>query len=72
MYGLEDAYYQYRRGFNPEERWSASRDTIKWFMSDEAHIQAREIYERNPSVWSSEFQNVVNAVIHEIDSTNID
>ena len=68
IYSIEDAYYQHRNGFISDERWNASRDTIKWFMSGEAHIQTREIYERNPSVWSSEFQQVVNEVIREIDA----
>ena len=68
IYSIEDAYYQHRNGFISDERWNASRDTIKWFMSGQAHIQARETYERNPSVWSSEFQQVVNDIIREIDA----
>ena len=69
MYSLEDAFYQHKKGFLSDERWNASRETIRWFMSGEGHIQAREVYERNPSVWSNEFQQVVNEIIHEIDAS---
>ncbi len=69
MYSIEDAFYQHEKGFIPDERWNASRANLKWFMSGEAHIQTREIYERNPSVWSSDFQQVVNEIIREIDAS---
>lgn len=70
IYSIEDAFYQNRKGFLPDERWEASRETLRWFMTGDAHIQAREIYERNPSVWSSEFQEVVDDVIREIDASS--
>ena len=69
MYSIEDAFYQHRKGFLSDEHWNASRATLKWFMSGEAHIQTRESYERNPSVWSSEFQQVVDEIIREIDAS---
>ena len=69
MFSIEDAFYQHRKGFLPDERWNASRANLKWFMSGDAHIQTREIYERNPSAWSSEFQKVVDEIIHEIDAS---
>jgi len=69
MFSIEDAFYQHQRGFLPEERWNASRENLKWFMSGQAHIQTREIYERNPLVWSSDFQQVVDEVIVEIDAS---
>lgn len=69
MYSVEDAFYQNQKGFLPDERWDASRETLRWFMSGDAHIQTREIYERNPAVWSNEFQQVVNDIIREIDAS---
>lgn len=69
LYSVEDAFYQYKKGFLPDERWNASRETLRWFMSGDAHIQTREIYERNPSVWSSEFQQVVDDIIRELDAS---
>jgi len=35
IYSLEDAFYQHRRGFLSDERWQASRETIRWFLSGE-------------------------------------
>lgn len=69
MFSLEDAFYQNRKGFLPDQRWNASRENLRWFMSGEAHIQTREIYERNPAAWSSDFQQVVDEVIREIDAS---
>ena len=69
IYGTEDAFFQYKNGFLSEERWNASRETMRWFMSGDAHIQAREVYEQNPDVWSSEFQQVVDEIIRELDAS---
>ncbi len=54
--------------FLSEERWQASHETIRWFMSGNAHIQSREVYESNPSVWSTEFQEVVDEILRELDA----
>ncbi len=70
MFSIEDAFYQHKKGFLPDERWNASRENLRWFMSGEAHIQTREIYERNPSAWSSDFQQVVEEVLREIDASD--
>ena len=67
LFAYEDQYFQYTNGFLAEERWQASKRSLRRFMSDASTIPVRHAYERFPGRYSSSFQNVVNTLIAEVD-----
>ena len=66
LYNLENSHYQYTAGFIAEEKWTASRESLKDILR--RSYGARAAYEANPASWRESFQNVVDELILEIDS----
>ena len=64
----ENLYLQYRNGFLPEGRWSGTRNNIKVGLVGAGPAPAlRPAYERNPTLWSPSFQQLVESIIDEIE-----
>jgi hypothetical protein len=66
LYNLENSHYQYLNGFVSEEKWRASKEALKRMLRP--NFGARATYEANPAVWRESFQQVIDALILEIDS----
>jgi hypothetical protein len=66
LFNLENVHFQYQQGFIPDERWTASRRTLKGLLS--RPMYARQVYESAPDAWRISFRAVVEDLIAEIDS----
>ena len=66
LFNLENVHYQYQNGYVAEERWSASRQTLKGLLRPS--YGARVTYEVNPAAGRESFQQVLDELIIEIDS----
>ena len=66
LFNLENVHYQYQQGFVTEERWIASRETLKGILRPSYF--ARPTYLNNPAAWRASFQVVVDELIPEIES----
>jgi hypothetical protein len=66
LYNLENVHYQYLNGFVSEERWSASRQTLKNIL--QTTYGARQTYTSNPGAWRESYRHVVDGLIKEIES----
>lgn len=66
LYNLENSHYQYISGFISEEKWIASRESLKNILRPS--YGARATYELSPASWRASFQQVVDELILEIDS----
>ena len=66
LYNLENSHYQYISGFISEEKWIASRESLKNMLRPS--YGARVTYEMSPASWRASFQQVVDELILEIDS----
>ena len=64
MVYLENMHYQYINGFLTDEQWQSNLDDLKYLLSTE---MPRAIWSKGMNVRSS-FNDVVENVIHEIDS----
>ena len=64
----ENMYIQYLEGFFYERRWLASRASLKSALESTEIVSTRQIYEAAPGLWSSEFQELVDALLTEIDA----
>ena len=66
LYNLENSHYQYISGFISEEKWIASRESLKNMLRPS--YGARTTYEVSPASWRASFQQVVDELILEIES----
>lgn len=66
LFNVENVHYQYLNGYVSEERWIATRQTLKGLLR--SSYGARATYEANPAAWRESFQQVVEKLITEIDS----
>jgi hypothetical protein len=69
LFNLENVHYQYQQGFIPEDRWDASRKTLKQLLRRRLH--ARAAFEENPDAWRASFRAVVQEAIIEIDAEDL-
>jgi len=69
LFGLENSHYQYLNGFISEDKWRASRETLKNVL--EQGFSTRTYYETNRGQWLESFQQVVDDLILEIDSESV-
>jgi hypothetical protein len=70
LFNLENVHYQYQSGYVSEERWVASRQTLKGLLRP--HYGARARYEADPGQWRESFQQIVEELLKEIDSEETD
>ncbi len=68
LYLGSDAYYQFTHGFISEDRWESSRESLKLFMRDDSPFPARELFKSDPNAWGSEFREVVEQILNEVDA----
>jgi len=66
LFNLENVHSQYLSGYVSEERWRASRATIKGILR--STYGPRKSYEANPAAWMESFQQLLDELINEIDS----
>ena len=66
LYNLENSHFQFANGFISEEKWVASRESLKDVLR--TSYGPRAVYEQNPAQWRVSFQAVVDQLITEIDS----
>jgi len=66
LFNLENVHSQYISGYVSQERWKASRETLKGLLRPA--YGPRQNYEQNPDAWMESFQRVVDELIDEIDS----
>jgi hypothetical protein len=66
LFNLENVYSQYLSGYLSQERWKASRQTLKGLLRPA--YGPRRNYEQNPAAWMESFQLVVDELIGEIDA----
>lgn len=63
----ENVHQQYLHGFITEDRWQATRNTLKsGLRRGGGVVPTRARYERNPETWGQPFQEVVNEIIAEL------
>ena len=72
LYLSSDAYYQYKHGFLSSDRWESSRESLKLFMRVNSPYPARELFEHNPNAWGNDFRLVVEQILREVDSENLE
>ena len=70
LFNVENAHFQYVNDYVSEERWVATRQTLKGILR--RSYGARRTYESNPDAWRESFQRVVDDIINEIDSEAAD
>ncbi len=63
LFLYENQHFQYDNGFITEERWQAAKVAMAEFFSEESLLPLRSAYERNPALFSSKFQIVVDGLI---------
>jgi len=66
LFNLENVHYQYLNDYVSEERWVASRETLKGILR--SGYGARATYEANPKAWGESFQQIVDDLIAEIEN----
>lgn len=66
LFNFENVHYQYQQGFVSDERWSATRETLKGVL--QIPWGPRIGYESNPDAWRTSFQEVVDTLLIEIDA----
>jgi hypothetical protein len=68
LWSYEDQHIQYSNGFLSEERWSASKEQLKRFLSESSTMPVRWAYERAPGRLSPSFRAILDELIAELDS----
>jgi hypothetical protein len=68
LYQMENARYQYDRGFLTEDQWQRTLRTLKGMLGGNTPIPVRARYEASPQTWTADFQALVGELILEIDT----
>ena len=69
LYNLENSHFQFVSGFISEEKWAASRESLKDLLRP--GYGARAVYVANPASWRESFQHVIDELILEIDAETV-
>jgi hypothetical protein len=66
LFNMENVHSQYLGGYVSQERWKASRETLKELLRPA--YGPRRNYKQNPDAWTQSFQVVIDELIAGIDS----